>query len=377
MFPTLDSLTEYLFGVSIGIPVKTFGLFAALAFVASYFVFLSEFKRKENNGSIQPFCKVITAGKGASWSDYLNYAFLGGIIGLKVVGAIIYRHEFSAAPLGFIFSVKGSWLSATILAAVFSFFIYRYKNAGKLTVPLQKTELVHPWQLMPKLILWAAVWGFLGAKIFNFFENIHLYTSWQQFRNYSGLTFYGGLVFGALSYLYIGYKNGIKLVHLADIGSPGMLTAYGVGRIGCHLSGDGDWGIVNNYTKPLEWLPDWIWSFRFPHNVINKGEYIQGCIGNYCSVLPQGVFPTSFYESAIILSCFCLLWVNRKRIRTPGLMFCLYLLIVGAERFLIEEIRVNYQYQVLQWRLSQAQIISLLFIAGGIGGLFMLYRRTI
>src|SRR5690606_13982566 len=104
------------------------------------------------------------------------------------------------------------------------------------------------------------------------------------------------------SYLYIGIRHGIPWKQLADIGSLGMLVAYGVGRLGCHLSGDGDWGIVNNRDKPFRWLPDWAWSFDFPHNVIHQGVPIPGCTGPYCYVLPEGVFPTSLYESTCILA---------------------------------------------------------------------------
>lgn len=217
---------------------------------------------------------------------------------------------------------------------------------------------------MPKLIIWAAIWGFLGAKVFNFFEHFQIYNNYSvaNFFKYSGLTFLGGLTFGALSYLIIGYRNGMKLNDLADIGSLGMLVAYGVGRIGCQLSGDGDWGLVNIMPKPITWLPDWMWSYKFPHNVINEGVYIDGCTGNYCSVLPFGVFPTSFYESVIILTCFLILWYFRKKIKLPALMFCFYLIVMGFERFFIELIRVNFKYEVFSFFLSEAQLVSIAFV---------------
>ena len=165
----------------------------------------------------------------------------------------------------------------------------------------------------------------------------------------------------------------MKLIDLADIGSPGMLVAYGVGRIGCQLSGDGDWGIVNNSPKPFNWLPDWTWSFNFPHNVLGKGKYIEGCSGNYCAVLPQGVFPTSFYETVIILTCFLILWSCRNKIQLPGLMFCFFLLIMGLERFFIEYIKVNFKYNLMGWPLSEAQMVSLCFV---VSALFLAIRLT-
>jgi phosphatidylglycerol:prolipoprotein diacylglycerol transferase len=128
-----------------------------------------------------------------------------------------------------------------------------------------------------------------------------------------------------------------------------MMLAYGIGRIGCHLSGDGDWGIVNNNPKPtlLSWLPDWMWSFRFPHNSINAGVPMPDCSGKYCNQLVNGVYPTSFYELVLCIGMFLLMWAFRKKIKRSGLMFCIYLILNGGERFLIEHIRINFYYRFL------------------------------
>jgi phosphatidylglycerol:prolipoprotein diacylglycerol transferase len=253
------------------------------------------------------------------------------------------------------------------------------KINGKLLSPIQDRVWMHPYELMPKLILWAAIWGFLGAKAFNFLENIAMYKqySFKDFWRYSGLTFYGGLIFGAITYLYIGARRGLSLINLADIGSPGMLVAYGVGRLGCYLSGDGDWGIVNENARLFVWLPDWAWAYRFPHNVLNKGVYIPGCSGNFCAILPQGVYPTSLYESVIILFAWLVLWHYRRSIQIPGAVFCTYLIIIGLERFFIEQIRLNYLYKWGAIHLSEAQIISLIFLAGAlIGGCWLTYQQN-
>ncbi|RYF25737.1 MAG: diacylglyceryl transferase [Flavobacteriales bacterium] len=364
MFPTISSFLEYFFGIKSTLPIPTFGFFVALAFVLSYLTFLSEFKRKEREGIIKPIEKLVVEGKRASISDYLEFGLLGFLIGFKIIGAFLNMSLFSQAPLKFILSLNGSWPAGFLVSILFLYLIYWQKKQDKLDSPQFKKVLLHPYQLMPKLIIWAAIWGFLGAKVFNLLENLPKYQAYglTDFLKYSGLTFLGGLTFGALSYLYIGYKNGMKLIDLADIGSPGMLVAYGVGRIGCQLSGDGDWGVVNNLPKPFSWLPDWMWSFKFPHNVLNEGIYINGCSGNYCSQLPHGVFPTSFYESVIILSCFLLLWLFRRKIKLPGLVFCFYLLIMGLERFFMEKIKLNFKYDMLGLRWSEAQIVSVMFI---------------
>ena len=91
---------------------------------------------------------------------------------------------------------------------------------------------------------------------------------------FSGLTFYGGLICGGAAVLYIANKHGIKPLTMLDIGGPGMMLSYGIGRIGCQMSGDGDWGIDNLSPKPhwLSWAPDWMWAFKFPHNVNDVGD---------------------------------------------------------------------------------------------------------
>jgi phosphatidylglycerol---prolipoprotein diacylglyceryl transferase len=226
---------------------------------------------------------------------------------------------------------------------------------------------------MGTFIMWAALFGFIGAKIFHNLEN------WNDFiadpigglLSFSGLTFYGGLICGGAAVLYIANKHGIKPIHMLDIGAPGMMLAYGVGRIGCHMSGDGDWGIVNTAAKPgwLSWAPDWVWSFKYPHNVLSEGVPIPGCIGRYCHELPAGVFPTPFYEAVACLILFALLWSVRNRIKVPGLMWSVYMLLNGIERFLIELIRVNTKYHVFGINFTQAELISLILVVLGITGI--------
>jgi len=170
----------------------------------------------------------------------------------------------------------------------------------------------------------------------------------------------------------------MKQVHLADIGSPGMMLAYGIGRIGCQLSGDGDWGRINPDPKPgwLNWLPDWIWSFNFPHNSINSGVSIPGCTGNFCNQLPYGVYPTSFYELVLCIGMFGLMWTFRRKIKVPGLMFSIYLILNGGERFLLEQIRVNHRFSFFSIVLTQAELIGLVMLTGGITGIcILLYNR--
>lgn len=381
MFPTLSSITEYLFGFSFGFPIQTFGVFVALAFISSYLIFQSEFKRKEKEGWIHPFLQEKSnRSVSVTWFKLLWIGLLSFILGYKVGGCFDDYHYFKYNPIAYIFSLKGDMLSGLIFAVLIiptSYYIQINEQREK-TADTKGEQ--HPYQLMPTLILWAAIWGFLGAKIFGVIENLQAFIAhpWVELSTFTGLTFYGGFIFGALSYLYIGYHKGMKLIHLADIGSPGMLVAYGVGRIGCQLAGDGDWGVVNNAAKPkiLGWLPDWMWSFNFPNNVLNRGIYIPQCQQEHCMVLPYPVYPTSFYETVIILTAFFILWTFRKRMKIPGMMFCLFLLVNGIERFFIEFIRVNPKHDFMAFAITQAQIIAFIFIIGGFCGMLLLFKKS-
>jgi prolipoprotein diacylglyceryltransferase len=190
--------------------------------------------------------------------------------------------------------------------------------------------------------------------------------------SFSGLTFYGGLIVAAVLIIRYGKKNGLPAFQLTDAGAPALMLSYGIGRVGCMMSGDGDWGIVNNNPKPswMNFLPDWMWAFKFPHNVNNDGIPIPGCVGRWCHELPEAVYPTSFYETIMAVILFGILWAIRKRISTPGLLFSIYLILNGAERFLIESIRVNTQYHILGLGITQAQIISSTLMVLGIVGIW-------
>jgi len=227
-------------------------------------------------------------------------------------------------------------------------------------------------RLMDQLLLFCGLIGFAGALLLAKLEDS--YNLWhhpgQWLLRYHGLTYLGGLIFGAITYLVMLKRRGIPLATAADIGSPGMMLAYAIGRMGCHLAGDGDWGIVSTSPKPawLSWAPDWVWAAHYPHNVIRQGVYIRGCQVDYCSVLPQGVFPTSFYESVVSLALFFALWAVRRRLTVPGSLFFVYALFTGLERFLIEFIRITPKHVFLGLSLSQAQWISLGFIGIGLAG---------
>jgi len=108
---------------------------------------------------------------------------------------------------------------------------------------------------------------------------------------------------------------------------------------------------------------------------VNEAGYpIPGCVGKYCNELRTPVFPTPIYESIVCILLFLLLWSVRKRLKTPGTLFALYLMLNGLERFFIEKIRVNTKLNIFGFQPTQAEVIStLLFVAGLV--LWILLRR--
>jgi phosphatidylglycerol:prolipoprotein diacylglycerol transferase len=175
------------------------------------------------------------------------------------------------------------------------------------------------------------------------------------------------LICGGAAVVIVARKNGVKPLHMLDVGGPGMMLAYSVGRIGCHMSGDGDWGIVNLHAKPMSWIPDWIWAYRYPNNVAMEGNPIAGCTGKFCNELPYPVYPTALYEVIVCFILFLILWKVRHYIKYPGMLFGVYLMLNGLERFTIELIRVNTKYHVAGIAFTQAEMISLiLFISGAL-----------
>ena len=369
MYPTISHLIEDLFGIYIPLPIQTFGFWVAIAFMAAAYVIKLELERKEKIGLISSTKINQIVGNKLSYTEIIISILSGFILGYKILEGVLFYDDLVRDPQSFILSTRGNLFGGLIFAYL-SYYQKNKENKKQLLAKPKKIEkIIHPYELVGNITLIAAISGIIGAKIFHNLENIDdfLADPMGQLLSFSGLTFYGGLICGAISVIIYCRKYKINIIHLMDSAAPALMISYAIGRIGCQMSGDGDWGIVNLAPKP-EWLgmfPDWIWSYNFPNNVINAGVYIEGCTGRFCSVLPQPVWPTSLYETIMCLMLFGLLWFLRKKIGIPGMIFSIYLILNGTERFFIEKIRVNTEYNFLGG-ITQAEIISFCLIISGI-----------
>ena len=380
MFPTLSHLIEYFTGVFIPLPFKTFGFFVAMAFLAGSYFISKDLTEKNLSGVIPTTRKKALKGRPIMLIDFIKNATTGLMIGFKGVFAYTNYNYFIDDTFIFLFSFEGSLkgaISGLILGLCYT--LYKKKN-NKYTEPIYEEEDIKPQELTANILLISALSGLFGAKIFHQLENWNDFISDPigQLFSGGGLTFYGGLICGALAVITYVKKYKIKTGVIADVMAAPLMLAYGVGRIGCHMSGDGDWGIPNLNSKPdwLEFLPDWIWGYTYPNNVIRAGELMKTCtdpLGIYCYELANPVYPTAVYEAIMGIILFTIIWKLRNSYKAPGMLFGLYLVLNGLERFSIEKIRINNE---LYNSLTQAEIISTTLILLGFGLFFWLKKNS-
>lgn len=378
MYPKISDFFNDVFGTHWNLPIMSYGFFVAMAFLVGAWILYLELKRKENEGLLKPQIKKVIIGKPASPVELLLNFVIAFLIGYKFGAVLTDYNQFAVNPQEFLISSEGSLLWAFIIGFIVTFYTWYQKHKVRLAKPKVKEVVIHAYDQTLPIVFIAAVFGIIGAKIFDAFEN------WQTFIadpigflvSFSGLTFYGGLIVAAIAVIWYGEKNKLPWKPLADSFAPGLILAYGIGRIGCQVAGDGDWGIVNTMPKPhwLSFIPNWLWSYNYPHNIINEGVPIRGCTGEHCMVLPQGVFPTPVYETLMAIVIFAILWSIRKKIKAPGVLFFIYLIFNGIERFLIEHIRVNNTYDIFGYHITQAELISPILILIGLTGWMWLQK---
>jgi phosphatidylglycerol:prolipoprotein diacylglycerol transferase len=204
------------------------------------------------------------------------------------------------------------------------------------------------------ITLLAMVFGVAGSKLLYLLENLDAFLISPMHMTFSpaGLTWYGGLIVATLAIWVYSRRKRIPFLALCDAASPGLMIAYGIGRIGCHLAGDGDYGVPTNLPWAMEYsggtFPPSVAFKDFPEIVSRYG--VNGVVPD--TIL---VHPAPLYEFVMAALLFAVLWKLRTRLAGNGRLFMIYLMLTGAARFLVEFVRVNPR---LALGLSEAQIIS-------------------
>jgi len=207
-------------------------------------------------------------------------------------------------------------------------------------------EIGKPVDWAYEMVFAALIGGIVGARLWWIAEN------WSSAKDDllgslfsgAGLVWYGGAIGGAICVLLWAWRRNWLGLQLLDTASIALAAGYAIGRIGCQLAGDGDYGIP--------W--DGPWAMAYPNGTVPTTEKVH---------------PTPVYETITMLLVAALLWRLRNRWR-PGTLFALYLILAGFERFLVEFVRRNDDVIL---GLTQPQLLSLLMIAGG--AIFLLVRR--
>ena len=201
-------------------------------------------------------------------------------------------------------------------------------------------ELGHPADWTYEMVFAALIGGLIGSRVDFLIQN------WDEVSDDllgnifsgSGLVWFGGLVGGALGVILWARWRRFLGWQLFDVAAVPLAAGYAVGRIGCQLSGDGDYGIESD-------LP---WAMSYPDGTVPTTDEVH---------------PTPVYETLAMGIAAIVLWRLRDRF-APGVLFGIYLIIAGVERFLIEFIRRNDEVVA---GLTQAQLISLVLLAVGVG----------
>ena len=203
---------------------------------------------------------------------------------------------------------------------------------------LRRKDLDHRLKA-DSLVMSVLLGGLVGARGYYILENFSEFLS-APFEIFSGggLVWYGGVLGGIAALTYVVWKKKLNWLQTADILAPALALGYAIGRIGCLLAGDGDYGKPSN-------LP---WAMAFPEGIVPT---------------TTPVHPTPIYEFIIMTAVFSILWSMRKKVQKDGAIFGLYLILAGSERFLIEFLRLN---PVVAWNLTMAQITSLVIAVLGL-----------
>jgi phosphatidylglycerol---prolipoprotein diacylglyceryl transferase len=246
MYPNLYYLIKDLFGLSIPFlkGISTVGFFMALAFLPGAWLWEYELKRKEKNGELTYIVKTIIVGKGANLKRVLLHFLLGFTGGFKLVGLIANQH-FETNP-DYFFSLQGNLPAGILCGSIWAIATFYIGQKQRLPATHKETIRVYPHEYVPHTVLVAALSGIIGAKVFGVLEtwNAFVEDPVGTFFSSEGFAFLGGFIVATFAMWFYHHKFGVQRMRMADALAPSLMLSYSLGRLGCQISGDGDWGIM-------------------------------------------------------------------------------------------------------------------------------------
>ena len=204
MYPSISHLLYDLFGLNIKLPIQSFGFFVMISFLCGAFVLKNIFHQRYNQGLFPPLKEKIKKGRGLIVKELISQIVFGFLLGFKLFYAIDNWTEFSQNPQAYLLSSEGSLIGGIIVSLIALLFLIYENKKEKQKYPQQVELEVDrlPQDMVMEITFAVGVAGFLGAKLFHFLEYPEtipdLFTD-PASAIFSGLTFYGGLLFGFLS----------------------------------------------------------------------------------------------------------------------------------------------------------------------------------
>jgi phosphatidylglycerol:prolipoprotein diacylglycerol transferase len=277
------------------------------------------------------------------------------MFGLFVLVALV------AATLALRLELRRRWESGSLVAV--DAFAAQPPSTGHRAVPRAPTSLEQLDEFTTTFAAAMLLAGIAGAKLFSVLEDPGGVLADPAGRIFSsnGFNIIGGLVVATAVGVLMLRRKGIRVAPFLDSAAPALMLGYAVGRIGCQVSGDGDWGVAADPAGKPVWLPRWLWAQQYEGNILGV------------QIPPPGVHPTPIWETATGLVLFGVLWALRRHPYRAGWLFSLWIVLASAERLAIEPFRVNELHG--PWALSQAQYLSALFLVVGLVGLVRFRAR--
>jgi phosphatidylglycerol---prolipoprotein diacylglyceryl transferase len=219
------------------------------------------------------------------------------------------------------------------------------------------------------VVIAAAVAGIVGSRIYAIADDLPTYLADPKSMIFSGsgFVFYGGMIGGILGAYLVSRWYRISFAVTADMCAPALAIGQAIGRQGCQLAGDGDWGLPSK-------LP---WAMAYPKaivgwnadTVLKLDDHYRLISGYFPGVR---VHPAPIYETILYLGVFAILWSMRKRSEPAGRLMYWYLLLAGFCRFMVEFVRINPR---VFHGLSEAQLIAFAMMVLGAIALALTAKR--